>query len=147
VVFSLDQAILTIGGGGGGGVDLIRTYAGGVVLGDAVYQRNDGLIDRADASTLATAGAFLGFVIAIDSPGPGQAEVRFHGDASVFGGLTPGGIYILASSPGQVVLETDTGNINYPDTTPGSGHILREVGVAGTATKMFVEASRDFEEL
>lgn len=145
MVFSLDRLIATAGGGGA--ADIIRSFAVGVVAGDAVYQRNDGLVDKADATLVSTSEAFVGFVTAIDTPSPGQATIRFHGDLGIFGGLTVGEVYILSTSPGAVVGLSDTGNPIYPDTTPSSGHVIREVGNAGTATTLFVEASRDFEEL
>ena len=138
--------LIAAGGGGGGAADLVRPYTGGVLLRDAVYQKSDGTVDRADASAVGTSEAFLGFVTAIDSPSPGFATIRFHGDLDGFSGFTVGETYLLSTSPGQVVGLTDTINPNYPDTTPGSGHVIREVGHAASTTKLFVEASRDFEE-
>jgi len=145
VVIGLD-ILIGAGGGGGGGDDLVRTYTGGVLLRDAVYQKSDGTVDRADASSVATAEAFLGFVTAVDFPGVGQVTIRFHGDLSGFAGLVVGETYILSTSPGQVVGITDTINPNYPSQTPGSGHVMREVGHAGATNTLFCEASRDFEE-
>ena len=145
MVIGLD-IVIGAGGGGGGAADLVRIYTGGVAVRDAVYQKGDGTADKADASAVATAEAFLGFVSAIDSPGAGQCEIRFHGDLTGFAGLTPGETYILSTSPGQVVGLGDTINPNYPDATPGSGHVVREVGSAGAANRLFVETGHDFEE-
>lgn len=144
MVIGLD--ILIAAGGGGGAADLVRPYTAGVVVRDAVYQKSDGKVDKADASAVATSEAFLGFVTAIDSPGLGQATIRYHGDLVGFAGLTVGETYLLSTSSGQVVGLTDTINPNYPDTTPGSGHVIREVGHAGAVNTLFVEGSRDFEE-
>jgi len=134
------------GGGGGGTGEIVRVYTIGVNVGDGVYQKSDGTVDLSDASSVATSEAFLGFVRLKDAPLAGQVTITFHGDLGAFSGLVTGSSYILASSPGLVVGISDTGNPNYPDTTPGSGHVMREVGHAATATTLFVEASRDFEE-
>lgn len=124
----------------------VRDYAAGVAVRDVVYQRADGKVDQADASAVST-GIPVGFVQALDDPSVGKCVVRFAGDLDGFSGLTPGKIYILSTSPGQIVEETDTGNVNYPDTTANSGHTIAEVGIAGSATKLFVGTIRDFEEM
>jgi len=141
MVFSLDGVVQA--GGGGSGADLTRNYTVGVALRDAVYQKSDGTVDKADATTVATSEAFLGFVITMDSPALGQCKIRFHGDVTGFAGLTIGETYILSTSPGGIVGVTDTLNPNYPT---AAGTVVREVGHAGSASLMFVEASRDFEE-
>ena len=147
MVFSIDRAIAA--GAGGGGVDIIRPFTLGVTTGDAVYQKADGFVDKADASAVATAEAFVGFVAALDSPLLGDATIRFHGDLAAFGGLVTGEVYILSTAPGVIVGLSDVGNPIYPGfgLPPASGHVIREVGNAGDATTLFVEASRDFEEL
>ena len=148
MVIGIDIEITAGGGGGGGGPgDLVRIFTGGVVLRDAVYQKSDGTVDKASAAAVGTAATFLGFVTALNSPGAGQCEIRFHGDLTGFAGLVVGETYILSTTAGQVVGLTDTINPAYPDQTPGSGHVMREAGHAGAAGTLFVEASRDFEEL
>jgi len=128
------------------GTVLTRPYTLGVIAHDVVYQKADGSVDKADASTVAT-GIPIGFVEVMDSPVVGKCVVRFAGDLAGFAGLLPGKIYILSTAPGVIVEETDTGNVNYPDTTPGSGNVIAEVGIAGSATTMFVgTVGRDFEE-
>jgi hypothetical protein len=134
-------------GGGAGGTDLLRSYAGTVVLGDALYTKLDGDVARADSSALSTSEKFLGFASVVDFPGAGDCSVRFHGDLTEFTGLTTGKLYLLSTDPGKIVRAEDTGNMYYPDQTPGSGHIIREVGHAASATTLFIEASRDFEEM
>lgn len=111
--------------------ELVRTFTAGVVVRDVVYQVADGTVDKADAATLAT-GVPLGVVRVLNSPAIGQCIVVMQGDVGGFAGLTVGGQYILASGlPGTVVLITDTGDPNYPDTTPASGEVLSFVGIAG----------------
>lgn len=111
--------------------ELVRTFTVGVAVRDVVYQVADGTVDQADAATLAT-GVPLGVVRVINSPAPGQCIVVMQGDVAGFAGLTVGGQHILASgAPGTIVLITDTGNPNYPDTTPGSGEVISFVGIGG----------------
>jgi hypothetical protein len=124
---------------------LIRPYTAGVLLRDVVYQKADGSVDRADASAVAT-GIAVGVVQMMDFPAVGQCVIRFAGDVTGFSGLVPGSIYLIATNPGGIVEETDTGNVNYPDVTPGSGNVIAEVGIAGSATTLFVGTMRDFEE-
>jgi len=142
MVFSIDKAIES-GSAAAGLPEVIRNYTGGVQIRDVVYQKSDGTVDRADASSITTAETAIGLVIAIDDPGAGECRVRLHGDMDGFTGLTVGGLYVLASSPGQIVRVDDTGNPNYP----GPGHALREVGNAVSTTKLFIEPGRDFEVL
>jgi hypothetical protein len=123
-----------------------RPYAVGVAVRDVVYQRADGFVDRANAGAVATSAFLVGFVETLDSPGVGFCQVRYAGDIAGFAGLTVGDIYILSTLNGQIVRETDTGNPNYPSTAVGSGNTMVEVGVAVTATSLFVETSRDFLE-
>ncbi len=117
---------------------LIRDYALGVLVNDVVYQTGVGNeVDRANSGAAAT-GLPLGIVQALDSPGVGEALVLSLGDLPGFAGLTIGGRYILGDSAGTIVLQSDTGNPNYPDTTPGSGAVLAPVGIAATAAILSV---------
>lgn len=120
-----------------GGNVLIRSFAVGVVANDVVYQDATGDVDRANADAAAT-GLPLGVVRAIDSPAAGQAIVVMGGDVGGFAGLTVGARYILSTADGGIVAESDTGDANYPDTTPGSGHVLAPVGIAGAADTLAV---------
>lgn len=138
------QITATALGGGASATDITRPYTAGVGVNDAVYQKSNGEVDKADASGLSTAPA-IGFVTQLDVPASGQCTVRFAGDLAGFSSLTVGKQYILAAAPGLIVAEDDTGNPNYPDTTPSSGEISQEVGIAGTATVLFVGTNRDFE--
>jgi hypothetical protein len=125
---------------------IIRNYTAGVVLRDVVYQKADGTVDRADASA-GSPGTIpvVGVVSAIDSPGAGQCEITYAGDVPGFSGLTTGKVYILSTAPGGIVADDDTGDANYPDTTPGSGDVNQEVGYASSATSLFVGVLRDFD--
>jgi hypothetical protein len=132
---------------GAGSSTLVRTFTAGVLLRDVVYQKSDGTVDRADASAIAT-GIPVGVVEAINTPTAGECLVKFAGDVGGFAGLIAGRIYILSTSPGLLVEETDTGNVNYPDLTLGSGHVIAEIGIAGSATTLFVgTVGRDFEQI
>jgi len=125
---------------------VVRSYVGGVTANDVVYQTSPDTVDRADASAVATSAAVIGMVDTLDEPSVGKCLVRFNGDLAGFTGLVAGEIYLLSTTPGGIVGETDTGNVNYPDTTPGSGEVTREVGVAVNSTTLFVDTQRDFEQ-
>jgi hypothetical protein len=122
---------------------LVRALQPGVVVGDVVYQRADGSVDKAASSSFATAPA-IGIVETINNPTPGFGTVRFSGDMGGFTGLVAGDIYIMSASPGLFVREVDTGNVIYPDTSPGSGHIIQEVGIAKSSTELYVGTNRDY---
>ena len=144
-VGSTGSPIIAISSQDGGGVTptttgLTRSYVPGVLLNDVVYENGTALtVDRADASAAATAQV-LGVVSALDVPAVGQCTVAVTAtDLPGFIGLTTGARYILASTPGGIVDESDTGNLNYPAyLTPGSGEALAPVGVAGSATSLAV---------
>jgi hypothetical protein len=136
--------ILALVAASAGAPTVVRTYTPGVSVRDVVYQRSNGAVDRADASSLSTAPA-MGVVEAIDSPLVGEAIVRFAGDLSGFAGLTVGAVYILSRSPGKIVREDDTVNADYPDLP---GNVLQEVGIGGpSGTTLFVGTNRDFTEV
>ena len=135
-------------GPAGPGTEIVRTYTLGVVAGDAVYQKADGSVDKADASGGFTAGMpCMGFVTAIDSPNPGDATIQYAGDVTPSTGpLVAQKVYIVGTTPGSIVADDDTGNPDYPDTTTGSGHIMQEVGVAKDATTLLAGVNRDYQE-
>jgi len=143
-----DQLWGQIQGGTVSITDLVRTYAAGVLAQDAVYQKADATVGRADATSTTTARAFLGFVASKDLPNPGQVTIRYHGDLSGFSGLVAGKTYLISTSPGQVVASDDITNPIHPEfagLVPGSGFVTREVGQAKDSTTLFVEGSRDYE--
>ena len=146
MVFSVDTAIEEGAAAAAGSPEIVRIYDGAVIVSDAVYQKTDGKVARASAADLSTSEKLVGFVSVVDSPFAGQCKIRFSGDLDTFSGLEAGKLYILSTNPGKIVKAEDTGHIDYPDTTPGSGDVVREVGNAANATTLFVEASRDFEE-
>ena len=122
---------------------VIRTYTAGVLVSDFVYQKSDGTVDKADATSIATIPA-IGTVIQIDMPVAGQCVIQYDGDFNGFSGLTAGKIYLVSKSPGGIVAEDDVLNPNYPDDV---FNIQQEVGIASSATNLFVAANRDFEEI
>lgn len=136
-----DIASLTVTAGG----EVVRPYAAGVLLRDVVYLRADGVVDRASAAAEVTM-KHRGVISSLDDPVLGQAKVLFAGDQAGFAGLTIAKMYIAGQSAGSIVAEDDTGNPNYPDTTPGSGHIRAEIGVAAKADTLLVGTLRDFDE-
>lgn len=103
-------------------------------------------VERGNAAALAT-GRAIGVVTSINDPAPGSCQVALSGSiVSGFGGLTPGGVYVLQSvatggTAGGILLETATATPGYPDQTPGSGEILQPVGVAKSATELVVAPS------
>jgi hypothetical protein len=125
---------------------IARPYEVGVVVRDLVYQRADGLVDKASATAVSTS-ILAGFVEQIDVPSSGYAVVRYLGDLQGFTGLTVGDIYLLGKTGGSTVRETDTGNANYPSLTPQSGHTIHKVGVAASSTTLWVDISRSFVEV
>lgn len=116
---------------------LIRPYAVGVVVGDAVYQRADGLVDKANATSDVAMPA-VGIVEQLDFPAVGQAVIRYDGDSLVIPGLTTGKIYIVSTAPGLLVAEDDTGNPIYPG---AAGNIQQQIGIASGAALLFVRMS------
>jgi len=131
----------TVGGPG----TYFRPYVVGVAVRDLVYQKSDGTVDKASATTVATS-ILAGFVEQLDVPTSGQAVVRYLGDLEGFTGLTVGDIYILGQTTGSIVRETDTGSGDYPDQSPQSGHTRYKVGLAATSSKLWVDISRGFDE-
>ena len=125
---------------------VVRPYAVGVSVRDVVYIRPDGVADRASATAVST-GIAVGFAETLDTPSIGFAVIRFSGDLGGFSGLVPGSLYLLGQSVGSIVEETDTGNIDYPDVTPQSGHVVHEVGISVSTTTLFVGVTRDFIEI
>lgn len=120
-------------------LSVIRPYASGVLIREAVYQRADGFVDRASASSLATAPA-IGVVSAIDSPSVGLCIVQYAGDLTGFTGLVSGTQMILGQTPGSIVPETDSSG--FP-----AGSIIQEIGIAFGASGLFVGTNRDFDQI
>lgn len=122
---------------------MIRPYAAGVAVRDAIYQRSDGFVDKASAAFLST-GPAIGLVEALDIPSVGMAIIRAAGDLDGFSGMLAGTIFILSRLPGKILPETATADPDYPDEV---GNFIQEVGLAASATKLFVDANRDFTEI
>jgi hypothetical protein len=103
---------------------------------DAVYVTGAGLVDRANASAMATAPA-IGFVSAIPVPGA-TATVRYAGQLAGFAGLTPGATYFLTTVAGAIT------------TTPPdliSGQIVQRVGVAATGAILVLNVTANLTML
>jgi hypothetical protein len=127
--------------------EIVRTFVPGVLVQDPVFQTAvAGQVDRADASAGFAGMPVIGFVIGLNDPAPGQCRIQTSGDLGGFAGLVPQKIYIMGRNPGTIVADDDTVNPNYPDTTPGSGHIMQEVGVASSANTLLVGPNRDIME-
>lgn len=144
MAFNIDVAIASGAGAGTNVVNLVRDYTPGVLVRDAVFQKSDGKVDRTNASSISTSETFVGFVEAVDLPLAGQATIRAGGDLTGFSGLTPGAVYILSLATGSIVKLGDTLDPNYPDST---GEIILEVGIAKSASILFVQSGREFEEI
>ncbi|MHA2064170.1 MAG: hypothetical protein ACXABY_07295 [Candidatus Thorarchaeota archaeon] len=127
----------------GGAGSVVRSYDIGVGLLDPVYQKSDGNVAKADATSLAT-GRVLGIVTAIDVPMSGDATITYLGDVGGFAGFTPGELLLLGTAPGSIVSELDTLNVNYPDQL---GNIIHELGTIGPSSVLFVNTTRDFGEI
>lgn len=127
----------------GGTSTIVRQYSPGVSLLDPVYQKSDDTVDKADATALAT-GRSLGIVTAIDNPNVGDVTITYLGDVGGFGAYTAGDVLLLGTAPGTYVEETDTGNLNYPDTP---GNIVHELGTIGPGGVLFVNTTRDYHEI
>jgi hypothetical protein len=122
-----------------------RLYETGVAVRDVVYQKANGKVEKASCATVATS-ILAGFVEQIDVPMVGYAVIRYLGDLEGFTGLTVGEIYLLGQTAGLIVEETDTVDVDYPDETPQSGHTRYKVGLAASASKLWVDISRGFDE-
>ena len=144
MAINIDKFIDVSEAGALSGGSVVRSYTGPIAVRDAVYQRTDGDVSQADATSETTSLTYLGLVSAVDVPSPGEATITLTADLGGFAGLTVGSVYILSTSPGQLVRVEDTGNGNYPDTTPGSQHVLRRAGFAASANTMFVESAPEF---
>lgn len=133
-------------GGGGGGSStsetVTRPYTAGIAVGDAVYQKGDGSVDKSNATSTATMPV-LGIVMAIDSPAPGQCMVQTSGDMFGFSGLTAGRIYLASKDPGQIIWEGDIFNPFYP--LGQFGNVTQQVGIAGSSSLLSV-IIHDIEE-
>lgn len=135
----------TTGGGGGGGSAtseiITRPYTAGVSVGDAVYQKGDGSVDKSNATSSATMPV-IGIIQALDTPAVGQCAVQVSGDMFGFSGLTAGRIYIASKDPGQLVWEGDIFNAFFP---VASGNISQQVGIAGSSGLLKIEIQDQIE--
>lgn len=127
----------------GGAGTLIRSYTAGVGLLDPVYQKADGTVDKASAAAFTT-GRTLGIITAIDNPCLGEVTITYLGDVGGFGSFTPGETLLLGLTPGSIVAESDVGNLDYPD---NPGNIVHELGTMGPNNVLFINTTRDFNEI
>jgi hypothetical protein len=101
--------------------------AGGVAARDAVYISAADTVSKANADTSTKAQA-IGFA-ASAAAAAASVQVQSEGVVSGFTGLTPGAIYFLDSSDGAISASAPT----------GSGHRVLQVGVAKSATQLFIQ--------
>ena len=123
---------------GGGGVSSSQVLSPtaflapvGAVIGDAVFVSAADTIDRADATSIATAPV-LGFIQA--KPTPTSAILAYAGELGGFGGLVPGATYFLDQVVGQI---TTT-----PPALPGdlgTGKVVQRVGRARNPTTLVLQ--------
>jgi hypothetical protein len=118
-------------------VQTFGPYAGLPVVGDAVYMSAGGSFAQADASSVLTAKV-VGLVLLVDFPAVGQVTVVTSGRVSGFLGLVTGDTYMLSTSPGVLVQETDTLNPIYPTAV---GDVVIPVAIALSATDLLVNVS------
>ena len=113
--------------GSGGGATTQRQYScpSSVAVGDAVRVTGSDAVDKTDASGPTTTPG-VGFVVS--KPSATAAVVQHAGPADVLAGLTPGGRYFLAATPGQITTIPPS----------GPGQVVQYVGVAVTATVLVV---------
>ncbi|MCC6752054.1 MAG: hypothetical protein IT371_30660 [Deltaproteobacteria bacterium] len=135
-ITNLDWVLIS--GAAAGSTVVTRPYSGLLSVGDAVYQDGAGNVQRASASAYST-GRVVGLVLAVDTPVVGQAQVVLIGTLTGFVGLTPGAAYILGTTAGSIVAETDTVNPAYPS---APGNVVQVVGIAASATDLSVDLSQ-----
>jgi hypothetical protein len=128
---------LATGGSGGNAGTIIRPYAAGVIVNDAVFQKADGTAAPTSAVDQAHMPC-IGFVSALDTPAVGMCKIQQNGDLGGFSGLTPGNVYICSKNLGQILWEGDTGNVDYPGTNE-LGTVVQSVGIAATATTLNIQ--------
>lgn len=120
-----------------------RPFAPGVVVNDLVYQRSDGLVDKASATSIVTMPA-LGFVAVLNAPSPGLCLIQRAGDLDGFVGISIGAIYIVSLDSGKFLRDDAASDPNYPD---NPGNIVQEVAIGASAVKLLVGSDRDFLEV
>lgn len=108
---------------------------GTVSVGDVVRVSGADLVDRADASAVATMPV-VAFVSA--KPTGTTATLWFAGALAVFSGLTPGAEYFVDVAAGAITTNV-AGFV--------AGNVVQRVGVALNGTTLLVNISSDFVEL
>lgn len=110
--------------GGGGGGSVVGTYTGPTVsVQDAVYVSSSDTVSQANAT--GSIGKLPTIGICIEKPDASTAKVQLAGEVSIMTGLTPGAVYFLDRTSGQI-----TANISSHTT----GDTLQIIGVAKSTT-------------
>jgi len=105
-----------------------------VVVLDAVYHASADRVDRASATSLATAPA-VGIVV--HKMSPTTCILAYKGEISTFSGLVPSSTYYLDVAAGQIT----------PSPLSTTGNILQRIGWARNPTTLVVEIDLDFQQL
>lgn len=127
----LAVSTLTGGGGGGGGGGGTYVDSGAVAVCDAVNVNGSDQVQRADATSAATApvAGFVSF-----KPTVATSKLIYSGELGGFVGLVAGASYFLDVNPGQIT--------QVPPALPadaGTGKIVQRVGIAKNATTLIVQ--------
>lgn len=113
-------------GGGAAGIDGTYSCGVGVAVGEAVYLSGSGAVTEANATSATTAPA-IGIVVS--KPTTTTCVVRSFGSASVFTTLTPGSVYYLDTTAGQLTTTAPS----------SSGNVVQRIGIATSATTLLVQ--------
>jgi hypothetical protein len=112
--------------------------SGGVSPRDLVYFSSDDTVDKADASVESKMPG-IGFVVAVDSPVPGQCTVRRSGTLGGFAGLVKQKVYY--SDP------TTPGGITGTPPTGDSNKVAQEVAIGINTTEIAITLDADYTVL
>jgi hypothetical protein len=123
--------MVTVNLGGGGDKDILLDRDPAVAVNDAVYLSGSNLVNRANASSVAT-GPAIGFCTSL--VGPTQCRVRIEKNLGGFSGLTPGG---------SVFLDLSSGGINQDVSGYIAGQVVQELGLAVNPTTILVRIDTD----
>lgn len=113
----------------------VWTCPAGVVVGDMVYISASDTVDRANATSIATAPA-IGCVVS--KPTATSASVLFDAqEVALFLGLTPGAVYYLDTADGQITTVAPA----------VVGNVVQRVGYARNATTLVLHIGNAFTVL
>lgn len=109
--------------------------SGGVSPRDLVYFSSDDTVDKADASD-ETKMPGVGFVVAIDTPVPGQCTIRRSGTLGGFVGLVKQKVYFADKDvPGGITATPPAGDSN---------KVSQEVAIGINTTEIAITLDADY---